>query len=117
MSEIGGRVGFGDDLCELSVTRLTRLARQTKALAVARGRTGAKAKYYQLDVRRQYRLSSSEYAVLRRILVTEGEEAIAGQVLALLSTVSDETLTEDVESVTATLRAVTNLTSPNEEQV
>jgi hypothetical protein len=117
MAEIGDPVGFGEDLCELSVTRLTRLARQTKALAVARGRTGAKAKYYQLDVRRQYRVSSSEHAVLRQILVPEGEEAITGQALALLSTVPDETVPRDVESVKANLRVVANLTSPTEEQI
>ncbi len=109
---IGSEVRFGQELCEVSVTEMKRLSRQTTARQVVGWRKKKTPEYFQrTNLTVHYRLVSVDNAFLRK--VTDQPTVGVGKFLAAFSTTEDEPLPDNLDDIGTSFRVVIDPVVPS----
>ncbi|MEM7330653.1 MAG: hypothetical protein AAF490_01085 [Chloroflexota bacterium] len=101
----GEFVNFGDDLFDVRIDEITKLKRVKQGQAHTTDMVKGKKKGIEFTLR----ITSSDMGYLRKIDAAIGDVREVGQLVAIMTTTADETMTEINESAPA-FRVVSNVT-------
>ena len=83
--EIGDRISFGDDICDVDVGEIARMRRRLTAHASSRERRAGRTKFRtRSDVLIRYRITSAEDCTLTEVKAPVGKQVRTGDTLAMM---------------------------------